>query len=121
MEVEAVDAADDGGDAGPSQAWNVATSSTTVAILEDLENQYVELKHDRDNLQLQLEDAQVKLRDLNQKVVHQQEWELQVTNYKHEVDLANSKISASENDRKLMQEQMDRQQAEADSLREEIG
>jgi chromosome segregation ATPase len=120
IEVEKMGTPDDSEETGEHRAWNVARESAASAILEDLENQYVSLKQDRDALKIQLDESEGKLRELNQMIAKQQNWELDAANYKHEVDLLNSKIVALQGDRKLMQELMDRQQAEADSLRENI-
>jgi regulator of PEP synthase PpsR (kinase-PPPase family) len=98
----------------------VAGDMATQALIEDLENQYVSLKSDRDRLQTEVEDERRKTGELTQNVSHQHDLELQLQQYKNDFALTSSKLETINENRKWEREQMDRKSAESDSLREEV-
>ena len=102
------------------EAWNVASATASAAILEDLENQYVGFKTERDNLQLQLEEAQGKLAELNKSIAQQYELEIQINKYKCEIEVSATKLDTVNTEQKLSQELIDRQQSEIDSLKDDV-
>jgi hypothetical protein len=117
-----ITAASDAGKDGMNNpiAIDIAGDLATQALIEDLENQYVSLKCDRDKLQLEIEDARLKIVETAQKVSYQHDLELQLQKYKNELALSASQLDAIKEKRKLELEKLDRQSLESDSLREEL-
>lgn len=115
-----ISVSDDVVDSMYDQAINTASVNATPSILEDIENHYVGIRHDRDLLQIQLQEAGDKIKELTQKVLQFQGSEIESANYKNELEIACRKIQSLHEDRKVMQELMDRMQADGDNLREEL-
>jgi DNA-directed RNA polymerase beta' subunit len=103
-----------------SRAQQAAAVLTSAAVLGDLERKYVQVKQERDNLQKSMAVAEDQLLKMNESVAAKHSLELQVAESQHNLSLAQGRVKLLEEERKAVDERMDRLLAEADSLREEI-
>ena len=98
----------------------MAAEMNLRATLEDLERDYHELKHDRDCLHEQLQEAQKSQRGASEANLELQKLNSMVDQLKRDLKNAQSQLKDSEDQTKTVHERADRVQAESDRLREEI-
>ena len=108
-----------------SSPWQRAKSAAELinaqAVMEDMERRYYELRQERDTLQEKVE-------SLSAEKAAAAAAQSTLTTIQHEKDSLQSKLQQQEikskgldEEKKLLQERMDRMQVEADQLREELG
>lgn len=107
-----------------NSAWNQAMAASTQlasqAVLEDLEQQYVALKEERDAMAQQLEHVQAELQAAKTAVVSNQNQQAQAADLQHKLSVAQQQVKAREEEKTAVDERVERLQAESDRLREEI-
>lgn len=86
------------------------------ATVQDMERRYIEICEEKDALQQQLQVTQGKLQQALEQTQKMQEQEV----LEKQATLANEKLKAAEQQVQAVQERLDRNQIEADQLREEI-
>lgn len=117
-------AAGDDAQAADGTNWDVAMDSSeeanAKALFADLERQRHNITQERNDLQSQLTQVRVELKSANEALAATRDLERQATGSKHELLLNQQRLGALEEEKKSVQERMDRVQAEADNLRAEI-
>ncbi|KAL7561603.1 hypothetical protein ACA910_004191 [Epithemia clementina (nom. ined.)] len=113
---------EDGEDGALAQhsAEHVAAMMNLRVTLEDLEQQYYELKQDRDSLSEELQQARKSERSAAEASGEMQKLKEMVDQLKRDLQAAHSELKEKEVEAKNVDERAARAQAESDRLREEI-
>jgi chromosome segregation ATPase len=101
-------------------AKQAAANLTQQALVADLERGYLAIQKERDDLQAQVDKVKLELRAAQEAMVVQQDLERQTSIAQHQLSLQQQRGVALEEEKKTVEERMDRIQAEADNLRGEI-
>ena len=102
------------------RAQDVSWTMAQKSVLEDIEKQYLELKQDRNQALDALQTEKSIVAQLQTELTASRQIVANETQVQHELSVAKQTIAAGEENQKLLQERMDRMQAEADQLRAEI-
>jgi peptidoglycan hydrolase CwlO-like protein len=97
-----------------------AGDAATGALLEDMEQQYLEVMQERDRLRSELEKAKSEVQQVTEKLDSQQAAGRSSLEMQQQLVAAEQKLKGVTSEKQNIQERMDRMQAEADQLREEI-
>lgn len=102
------------------EAVSESSQLASRAVLEDLENQYVAVKKERDEAFTQLKTVQDEIKELQNQLTASQEWQTKSNKLESELTVCQQQIQSLNEEKKAVSERLDRMQAEADRLREEI-
>lgn len=90
------------------------------ALAEEMERRYVSLRQERDQLQSTVQSVREELAIVNEKYEKLQTKERTLAETQHQLEMTRDRLAALETEKRNMVERMDRGQAEADALRDEI-